>query len=378
MTFKHKLSKRLALMRDVALLLSGAAILACAPGDRTVGPGQPTFLSTISQLGAVTDLSVTTMTDTSVTLAFTELDDGTGLPASYDVRYAVAPLSWGSAASVGRGTCAIPVAGSAIGAKHSCTILGLAAGTGYEFQLVAFRWLLETPSTRFGDLSNVASGRTAQRPAPVATVTVSPASASVAVGSAQSFTTTLKNAVGDTLTGRTVIWATSSPTVATVSASGFVTGVAAGKATITATSEGRSDMATIAVTAPVTKPGTVSDLAVSEVTDTSVTLAFTEVSDGAGLSASYDIRYAVAPLSWSLAASVGRGSCVTPVAGKAIGVKRTCTVLGLAVATSYQFQVVAFRGLLDTPSTVFGGLSNVASGATALTSAPVSTGAVSP
>src|SRR5438552_2673029 len=237
MTFKHKLSKRLALMRDVALLLSGAAILACAPGDRTVGPSQPTFLSTISQLGAVTDLSVTTMTDTSVTLAFTELDDGTGLPASYDVRYAVAPLSWGSAASVGRGTCAIPVAGSAIGAKLSCTIVGLAADTGYQFQLVAFRGLLETPSTVFGDLSNVASGRTAQRPAPVATVTVSPASASVAVGSAQSFTTTLKNAVGDTLTGRTVIWATSSPTVATVSASGFVTGVAAGKATITATSE---------------------------------------------------------------------------------------------------------------------------------------------
>src|SRR5439155_14193176 len=117
----------------------------------------------------------------------------------------------------------------------------------------------------------------------------------------------------DTLTGRTVIWATSSPTVATVSASGFVTGVAAGKATITATSEGRSDMATIAVTAPVTKPGTVSDLAVSEVTDTSVTLAFTEVSDGAGLPASYEIRYAVAPHAGGSSASVGRGTCTAAV-----------------------------------------------------------------
>ena len=115
MTFKHKLSKRLALMRDVALVLPAAAIFACASGDRTVAPGQPTFLSTISLIslpGTVSDLSVTAMTDTSVTLVFTELDDGTGTPASYDIRYAVGPLSWGSAASVTRGTCATPVAGS--------------------------------------------------------------------------------------------------------------------------------------------------------------------------------------------------------------------------------------------------------------------------
>src|SRR6266480_864367 len=134
MAFKHKLSKRLAMIRDLAVVLPAAAILACAPGDRTVAPGQPTFLSTISQLGAVTDLSVTAVTDTSVTLAFTELDDGTGLPASYDIRYAVASLSWGSGASVGHGTCATPVTGTAIGAKLTCIIAGLAARTGYEFQ----------------------------------------------------------------------------------------------------------------------------------------------------------------------------------------------------------------------------------------------------
>src|SRR6267143_2420055 len=139
MTFKHKLSKRLALMRDAALVLPAAAIFACATGDRTVGPGQPTFLSTTSLPGTVTDLSVTAMTDTSVTLVFTELDDGTGTPASYDIRYAVGPLSWGSAASVSRGTCRTPAAGSAIGARRTCMLLELAADTGYQFQLVAFR-----------------------------------------------------------------------------------------------------------------------------------------------------------------------------------------------------------------------------------------------
>jgi acid phosphatase len=52
------------------------------------------------------------------------------------------------------------------------------------------------------------------------------------------------------LAGRTVTWASSNTTVATVSASGLVTGQVAGTATITATSEGQSGTAAITVTAP--------------------------------------------------------------------------------------------------------------------------------
>jgi len=51
------------------------------------------------------------------------------------------------------------------------------------------------------------------------------------------------------LTGRVVGWASSNPAIATVSATGLVTGVAAGAATITATSEGKSGTAAITVTA---------------------------------------------------------------------------------------------------------------------------------
>src|SRR2546427_12580348 len=72
-------------------------------------------------------------------------------------------------------------------------------------------------------------------------------------------------------------------------------------------------------------------------------LSFTEVSDGAGQPASYDIRYAVGTMEWGSAPAVTRGSCTTPVAGSAIGAKRTCTVLGLASSTAYQFQLVAFQ-----------------------------------
>jgi polysaccharide lyase-like protein/Big-like domain-containing protein len=49
------------------------------------------------------------------------------------------------------------------------------------------------------------------------------------------------------LTGRGVAWASSSMSTATVSASGLVTGVAPGTATITASSEGKSGTATVTV-----------------------------------------------------------------------------------------------------------------------------------
>src|SRR5712692_1041801 len=59
---------------------------------------------------------------------------------------------------------------------------------------------------------------------PVASVSVSPGSASVMVGHTVQLTATLRDASGNVLTGRTVTWASSTPAIATVSASGLVTG----------------------------------------------------------------------------------------------------------------------------------------------------------
>src|SRR5436190_1302729 len=83
---------------------------------------------------------------------------------------------------------------------------------------------------------------------PVASVTVSPTTASLTVGATTQLTATPKDASGTALSGRTVTWATSNAAVATVSASGLVTSVAAGSATITATSEGQSGTSAITVT----------------------------------------------------------------------------------------------------------------------------------
>ncbi len=84
---------------------------------------------------------------------------------------------------------------------------------------------------------------------PVATVTVSPASASVTAGQTVQLTATPKDANGNTLTGRTINWTSSNTSVATVSSSGLVSGVVAGSATITATAEGKSGTSAITVTA---------------------------------------------------------------------------------------------------------------------------------
>jgi uncharacterized protein YjdB len=90
----------------------------------------------------------------------------------------------------------------------------------------------------------------APAPAPVATVTVSPNPASVPTGSSMALTVVLRDASGNLLTGRSVTWSSSNTAVATVSAAGSVTGVAAGTATVTATSEGRSGTASLTVTQP--------------------------------------------------------------------------------------------------------------------------------
>ena len=85
-------------------------------------------------------------------------------------------------------------------------------------------------------------------PVPVATVDVTPATANVSVGGTVQLVATPKDANGTPLSGRTVSWTSSNTGVASVTGSGLVTGVGAGSATITATSEGKSGTSAITVT----------------------------------------------------------------------------------------------------------------------------------
>ena len=82
---------------------------------------------------------------------------------------------------------------------------------------------------------------------PAASVSVTPASASLDVGETVQFAATPRDANGDPLSGRTITWLSSNTSLATVDGHGLVTGLAAGTTTITATSEGQSGTATISV-----------------------------------------------------------------------------------------------------------------------------------
>ncbi len=84
---------------------------------------------------------------------------------------------------------------------------------------------------------------------PVASVSVSPATAGVQQGATVQLTASAQDANGNPLTGRVITWASSSTSIATVTGTGVVTGVAGGSATITATSEGKSGTASVTVTA---------------------------------------------------------------------------------------------------------------------------------
>ncbi|MGH7624396.1 MAG: Ig-like domain-containing protein, partial [Gemmatimonadaceae bacterium] len=86
-------------------------------------------------------------------------------------------------------------------------------------------------------------------PPPVASVTVAPADTSIIVGTTATLVATLKDATGKTLTGRTIKWSSSDASVASVTATGVVTGVVASATavTITATSEGQSGTASVTV-----------------------------------------------------------------------------------------------------------------------------------
>ena len=87
-------------------------------------------------------------------------------------------------------------------------------------------------------------------PVPVATVTVAPATNNVAIGETKQLSATLKDASGNTLTGRVVTWTSSQASVATVTTAGVVTGVSAGTTVISATSEGKVGTASVVVAAP--------------------------------------------------------------------------------------------------------------------------------
>lgn len=98
-------------------------------------------------------------------------------------------------------------------------------------------------------------------------------------------------------------------------------------------------------------PGTITDLKVSAVTDSSVVLTWTEVASNNTAVARYLVRYA--PYLEPMPANppfLVTGGCGAPIYGSttAGGRLRSCVLGGLSPLKRYAFEVIAFTGTLQT------------------------------
>ncbi|MEP6571939.1 MAG: Ig-like domain-containing protein [Gemmatimonadota bacterium] len=96
-------------------------------------------------------------------------------------------------------------------------------------------------------------------PAAVAEIALNGPSAPLQVGGTAQLSAAVKDAHGAPLTGRTLVWSSSDPAVATVSSTGLLTALAAGSTTLDASSEDRHSTLTIRVSPapqPVSPPPT--------------------------------------------------------------------------------------------------------------------------
>ena len=101
----------------------------------------------------------------------------------------------------------------------------------------------------------------------VASVDVTPQTAEMIAGQTTKLNATPRDAAGNALTGRAISWTSSNANVASVDNNGTVTGVVAGNATITASSEGKSAAAAITVR-PAAPPVAVATVSIASAPDT--------------------------------------------------------------------------------------------------------------
>jgi hypothetical protein len=91
-------------------------------------------------------------------------------------------------------------------------------------------------------------------PPAVSSVSVSPSSATLAVGQSVQLTAAAKDVDGSPVDGSPITWTTSNSAVASVTSSGVVKALAGGSAKVTATAQGVSGEAAVSVTAPAPTP----------------------------------------------------------------------------------------------------------------------------
>src|SRR2546428_13377125 len=218
MTFKHKLSCRLALLKDRRLITAVAVLAAAA----VVNCERP-----LSTTDPITSVARVVISPNSVTLQPNELADFTAASFTAAGDSSSVGVLWHASSGVISDT-------GTTGHRHYGRYKNASSG---DYLLIASN----SPGWR-SDTAKI----TVPCPAAVASVAVSPASAALQVGQTVQLAATPQDTSGNPLAGRAVTWASSNAAVAPVTASGLATAVAVGSATITATSEGKTGTSAVA------------------------------------------------------------------------------------------------------------------------------------
>jgi hypothetical protein len=195
--------------RDISAYFAlGILVVACGGGGSEPGPS----VATVEVTPATADRQVGQTLQLSATVK-----DVNGNILSGQ------PVSWSSSAST--------VASVSSSGLVTATALGTALITAAS-----------------GNKSGVATINVV--PEPIASITVAPGNDTLLVGETSQLTATMRDASNNVVTGRQPTWSSSSTGVATVSASGLVTAVGDGVATISASADNKTASATIRVFGP--------------------------------------------------------------------------------------------------------------------------------
>lgn len=142
------------------LMVCLAPLAACGDASPTAVTVEPTNVAPMEARyptpGGVPDLTVSHADESSIELTWTHIDDGTGDPARYRVKYSEHHIVWRNALL---GCDPIAERGG-VGSTVSCTVEGLDPDTDYEFLMMSYR--LEGIVWVDAEYSNVAFGRTAE------------------------------------------------------------------------------------------------------------------------------------------------------------------------------------------------------------------------
>ena len=158
-------------------------------------------------------------------------------------------------------------------------------------------------------ISGTATLTVTESPPVVARVTLSPSSVSIEEGGTHRFSATAYTSDNTMISGKTFVWTSSRPSVATINASGLATGVDAGSTTITATVDGKSGTAALTVTdaAPRSRTGTISgrnnyssggSVTLSETSDGKLRLSITGLSTPSGAPDVFVALYTSNNINW--------------------------------------------------------------------------------